>query len=98
MTMRFDENNIVDYLHNFNKNCIRQSKHSNFRHKEREIFFEDTNKFLNEKIPIFIEQQEPKKFALIYDYDDNHNFYIVIAVKDKFINIVTQYISNKEEV
>ena len=97
MTMRFDENNIVDYLHNFNKNCIRQSKHSNFRHKERELFFEDTNKFLSEKIPIIIKQQDSKKFALTYAYDTKHNFYIVIAIKDKFINIVTQYIIDKEE-
>ena len=96
MTMRFNEKNIVDYLHNFNKNCIRQSKHSNFRHKERELFFKDTNKFLSEKSPIIIEQQGSKKFALTYNYDNKHNFYIVIAVKDKFINIVTQYIIDKE--
>ena len=94
--MRFDENNIVDYLHNFNKNCIRQSKHSNFRHKERELFFEDTNRLLSEEIPINIEKQNSKKFALTYNYDNKHNFYIVIAVKDKFINIVTQYIIDKE--
>jgi len=96
MTMRFDKNNIVDYLHNFNKNCIRQSKHSNVRHKQRELFFEDTNKFLSEEIPTSIEQQDSKKFSLTYDYDDKHNFYIVIAIKDKFINIVTQHIIDKE--
>ena len=96
MTVRFDEKNVVEYLHNFNKNRIRQSKHSKFRHKERELFFKDTSRFLSEKIPIIVDQQNSKKFALTYDYDDKHNFYIVISLKDKFINVVTQYIIDKE--
>jgi hypothetical protein len=33
MTKRFDGNNIVDYLHNFDKNHIRHEKHSNSRRK-----------------------------------------------------------------
>lgn len=97
MTMRFDKIYITDYLHNFNKNCIRQSKHSNFRHKERELFFEDTKKLLSEKNPTIIEQQDSKKFALTYDYDDKDKVYIVISVKGKFINIVTLYIIDKEQ-
>ncbi len=96
MTIRLNEHNIVDYLHNFNKNCIRQSIHSNVRHKERKLFFKDTSKFLNEEFPVIVEKQGHKKFALTYDYDEKHNFYIVIAVKDKFINIVTQYIIDKD--
>ena len=51
MTRRLDESNIVDYLHNFKKSCIRQTKHSTFQHKDRELYFKDSNKLLNEKEP-----------------------------------------------
>ena len=43
-----------------------------------------------------LEQQGVKKFALTYDYDDKYNFCIVIALKDKYINIVTQYKFDKK--
>lgn len=48
------------------------------------------------RILFIIEQQGSKKFALTYDYDDKHYILIVIAIKDKFINIVTQHIFNKK--
>ncbi|MCL2156523.1 MAG: hypothetical protein FWH54_00690 [Methanobrevibacter sp.] len=96
MTRRFDEKNIVDYLNNFNKNCIRPSKHSIFRHKERKLVLKDTIKFLTEKNPKIIKQYGSKEFSLIYDYDDKHCYHIVIAIKDKFINIETQYKLDKK--
>ena len=82
MTKRFDKDNIIDYLHNFNKNCLRETIHSNLRHKERIVLYEETEKFLFEKKPIIIDQQDSKKFALIYEYDDTYNIKIVIALKD----------------
>jgi hypothetical protein len=82
MTQRFNENNIVDYLHNFNKNCTRPNKHSIFRYKERKLLLKDTNNFLTEKNPKIIKQCESKEFSLIYDYDNKHYYYIIIAIKD----------------
>jgi len=43
-----------------------------------------------------LEQQGVKKFALTYDYDDKYYFCIVIALKDKYINIATQYKFDKK--
>jgi len=91
MTTRFDENNIVDYLHNFNEKCIRQGNHSNERRKEWKFSFDEITNFLKEESPIDIQQQGTKKFALKYYYNDIYDFFIVISLKDKFINILTQY-------
>jgi len=95
MTKRLDTNNIIDYLHNFNKNCLRQTKHSNIQLKKRKLSFNNVCKLLNERTPVKIEQQQNKKFSLTYDYDDKYNICIVIAIKDKFINIVTQHRDKK---
>jgi len=97
MTIRLDENNIVKFLHNFNKKHIRQGKHSNYRCKQRKIPFDDIILFLTLKFPVYIEQQGNKKFALVYHYRDEYYIYIVIAVKDKFINMVTQYMFNRSK-
>jgi len=92
MTIRLDENNIVEYLHNFNKKHIRQTKHSNRKLKVRKFSFEVIIKLITEETPVNIKQEESKKFALIYSYDEKQDIRIVIAIKDKFINIVTQHI------
>ena len=60
MTIRLDEENIVNFLHNFNKKHIRQGKHSNYRRKERQISFNEIIIFLTKKSPIHIEKQETK--------------------------------------
>ena len=95
--MRFDENNIVDYLHNFNKNRIRQGKHSNSRRKRRKFPVELIIELISEKFPLYIEQQETKLFAMTYHYNENYNIYMVLAIKDKFINLVTQHKISKKE-
>ncbi|KZX14511.1 hypothetical protein MBCUT_20830 [Methanobrevibacter cuticularis] len=95
MTIRLDENNIIDFLHGCNKNQLRQTKHSNKRRKFRQILFDDICRLIIEESPINIEQEGSKKFDLTYDYNEEYNIYIVLAIKDKFINIVTQYIINK---
>jgi len=100
MTIRLDENNIIDFLHNFNEKHIRESKHSNYRSKHRKILFQRVRKLLTQEFPIYIKQQGTKKFALRYHYHEEYYIFIVIAVKDKFINMVTQYLfkrSNKKE-
>ena len=97
MTIRLDENNIINFLHNFNKKHIREGKHSNYRSKQRKILFDDIIMFLTLEFPVQIEQQETKKFALIYHYHGEYYIYIVIAIKDKFINIVTQYMFNRSK-
>ena len=56
MTKRLDTNNIIDYLHNFNKNCLRQTKHSNIQLKKRKLSFNNVCKLLNERTPVKIEQ------------------------------------------
>jgi len=96
MTIRLNENNIIDYLRNFNKNHIRQSKHSNSRRKRREFPVELIIELISKKSPIHIEQQETKLFALTYPYTEDYNIYIVVAIKDKFINLVTQHKISKE--
>ena len=96
MTTRIDENNIVDYLHNFNKKHIRQTKHSNTKRKDRKFPIEFIIITLTEKYPIIIKQKKNKKFALVYPYTQEYNLNIVISIKDKYINIVTQYIFNKK--
>lgn len=95
MTRRLDKRNIVGFLHNFDKNQLRQTKHSNLKCKSREISFDYIIRCIIKEYPINIEQQEAKKFALTYDYNYEYNIYIVISIKDKFINVVTQYIFNK---
>jgi len=79
MTTRFDESNIVDYLHNFNEKHIRHGNHSNERQREWKFSFDEISNFLKEELPIDIKQQEAKKFALTYYYNDKYNFYVVIA-------------------
>ena len=71
MTIRLNENNIINFLHNFNEKHIRESKHSNYRSKHRKILFHDIIKFLTRNFPIHIEQQGTKKFALTYHYQRN---------------------------
>ena len=39
MVIGLDESNIIDHLHNFNKKCIYQSKHSTIHCRERNFFF-----------------------------------------------------------
>ncbi|MBF4469215.1 MAG: hypothetical protein ISP01_07390 [Methanobrevibacter arboriphilus] len=96
MTNRITSENIVDYLHNFNENHFREGRHSSRRRKLRHIEFEKIKVKLKTEMPIDIEQQEIKKFALTYYFNENYNIYIVIALKDKFINIVTQHIISKK--
>jgi len=64
LTKRWDPNNIIDYLHNLNKNCSRQTKHSNIQFKKRKLFFKNVCKLLNEKTPVKIEQQKIRNFPL----------------------------------
>jgi len=97
MTNRFNEKNILDYLHSFDKRHIRQTKHSANKRKEREFPIEFIIKTLKEKHPLDIKQQENKKFALSYHINEKYNLLIVISLKDKFINIVTQYIYLKKK-
>ena len=88
MTTRLNENNIVDYLQNFNKNRIRPTNHSNERCRERNFSIDDIIDIITKENPIYIDQQESKKFALIYEYGNNY-IKVVIAIKDKFIDIPT---------
>ena len=97
MTNRLDKNNIINFLHNFNRKHIRQGKHSNYRSKERKIPFDEVVFFLTQNFPVKIEQQGTKKFALTYHYWGEYYIYIVIAVKDKFIIMVTQYKFNRSK-
>ena len=96
MTRRLDESNIIVYLHNFDEKHIRQGNHSNKRRKDWEFSFKEIINYLKDEFPVDIEQQGTKKFALTYNYNDKYYFYIVIALKDKFINILTQYKIKKE--
>lgn len=92
MTTRIDETNLVDYLRNFNRKRIRQSTHSNYRRKTRKIPLEEIINFLKKENPILIREQETNEFALTYYYSEKYVMYIIIALKGKYINIVTQYI------
>jgi len=55
MTTRFDGNNIIAYLHNFDKNHIRQNEHYNIRSEERKFSHEEILKFITKEIPLFID-------------------------------------------
>jgi len=91
MTLRIKENNIIKHLKKFNKNQIRETQHSKCKKKIRKVSFEKIVDLLLNESPIKIEQQENKKFALTYKYNEQYNLFIVISLKDKFINIVTLY-------
>jgi len=91
MTIRFDESNIVFFLHNFNKEHIRCNQKYNIKIKKRKFTHEEITKFLAEKDPFLIQQQESKKFALVYDYDEKHDIKIVIAIKGKYIDLPTAH-------
>ena len=68
MTKRFDENNIIDYINNFNKKHIRNTKHSKLRLSNlSEFSFEDIIKIIKEDESLNIEKQVQKNFTLI-DY------------------------------
>jgi ABC-type microcin C transport system permease subunit YejE len=88
MTNRFDEDNILDYLHSFNKNHIRPTNHAHIRFKQRNFSLDELSEIITKEKPVCVKQQGSKKFSLIYEYDDN-NVNIVVAIKDKFINIPT---------
>ncbi|MCL2115540.1 MAG: hypothetical protein FWH29_04890 [Methanobrevibacter sp.] len=92
MTIRLNEYNIVDYLHSFNKKHIRQTKHSNRKLKTRKFSFELIIKLITEETPLDIKKEESKKFALVYKYKEQYNLRIIVAIKDKYINIVTQHL------
>lgn len=96
MTARFNENNIVEYLHNFKKDHIRQNPKYNDKIKKRKFSHEKIIKFLIEEEPLLIEQQESKKFALFYDYNNNYIIKIIIVIKDKFINLPTTHPIRKD--
>jgi len=97
MTIRLDKTNIIKYLKTFKESQIRISKHSNLKRKERLLTCEDIYRFILHETPYLIKQEGTKEFELTYKYDDEHCFFIVIAIKDKFINIVTQYKYNKRK-
>jgi len=65
MTTRFDERNILYFLHNFNKDHIRCNQKYNIKIKKRKFTHEEITKFLTEKDPFLVQQQESKKFALL---------------------------------
>lgn len=99
MTNRFDEGNIVEYLHNFKKEHIRRNQRYNDKIKKRNFSHDEIVEFLTEKEPLLIEQQESKKFALFYDYNNynnNHIIKIIIVLKDKFINLPTAHPIKKD--
>ena len=91
MTTRFDENNIVYFLHNFNKEHIRCNPKYNIKIKKRKFTHNEIIKFLTEKSPLIIQQQEPKKFALFYDYNEKYDIKIVVVIKDKYIDLPTTH-------
>ena len=53
---------------------------------------------ITKQTPINIERQDNKKFGLTYPYPlkKEYDIYIVILIKDKFINVATQFITNKK--
>ena len=85
MTQRINENKILEYLKKFNKKKIRETKHSNCKQKVRNVSFNDITYLLLNETPFNIVQQESKKFALSYNFNEKYNLVIVIALKDKFI-------------
>lgn len=91
MTTRFDESNIVYFLHHFNKKHIRCNQKYNIKIKKRKFTHEKITKLLTEKDPFFIQQQESKKFALYYDYNKKYDIKIVIVIKDKYIDLPTAH-------
>lgn len=84
---RLDKDNIIEYIQSFNKKQIRQTRHSNSKTKNRRMSFEDITRLLLIEKPVMMEQQEFKKFLLVYEYDEIYDGYIVISIKDKFIKI-----------
>lgn len=96
MTIRLDEENIINYIKSFKKCQIRQTRHANSKIKNRDISFDDIIDALLMKTPIKIEQQESKKFLFVYNYTITHDLYIIVGIKDKFINIVTQYTNDEK--
>ncbi|RBQ23688.1 hypothetical protein ALNOE001_07530 [Candidatus Methanobinarius endosymbioticus] len=90
MTMRFDEDDIVKYLLNFNKNHIIPTNHSKMRNRQRNFSLNELIEIIKTEKPIYIQQQEFKKFSLIYEYE-NEKIKRVIVIKDKFINIATAH-------
>lgn len=91
MTTRFDGNNILYFLHNFNKEHIRGNQKYNIKIKKRKFTHDEITKFLTEKNPLLIQQQESKKFALIYDYNEKYAIKIVVVIKDKYIDLPTAH-------
>lgn len=94
----------VCFLKNTKKEHVRLTKHArNMLDREnnpdKRIPWNVIVDLIVKQKPINIEKQDNKKFGLTYPYPlkDNYDIYIVILIKDKFINVATEFITNKKK-
>lgn len=104
MTKRWTVYDLKEFLGSLKKEHIRFTLHGKkqlkrYEKKESEIPKSIVVDLLINETPVSITKQHRKKFGLMYPYplDKNHDLFVAISIKDKFINIVTIYKSNKEK-
>ena len=103
MTKRWNEEEIISFLKSIKKEQVRLTKHAKDMldresNPDKKIPWNIIVDLITKQTPVNIEKQDTKKFGLTYHYPikDKYDIYIVILIKDKFINVATQFITNKK--